>query len=104
MELKSESLLFGEGTNMQAKFYQAAQWIFGLIAAISFFMVLGTIGAVDCGMEFPYWTVVLIFSTALFLLCMLGCDCAIRAYNDLDENAEENERNERNETYVGFES
>ena len=85
---------------MQAKLYQAAQWIFGLIAAISFLMMLGTIGAVDCGMELPYWTVVLILSMALFLLCLIGCDCAIRAYNDcLSENIKNNERNDE---YVGI--
>ena len=87
---------------MSERFYNAATYIFAILAAISFLMVLGTVGAVDCGMEFPYWTVVLIFSTALFLLCLIGCDCAIRAYNDcLSENIK---NNKRNETYVGFES
>lgn len=85
---------------MQAKLYQAAQWIFGLIAAISFLMVLGTVGSVDSGMESPYWTVVLILSMALFLLCLIGCDCAIRAYNDCQ--SEYIEENERNDEYVGI--
>ena len=87
---------------MQAKLYQAAQWIFGVIAAIAFLMLLGTVGSVDSGIEFPYWQVILILSAVIFLLCLLGFDCSIRAYNDcLLENIK---NNERNETYVGFES
>ena len=85
---------------MSERFYNAATYIFAILAAISFLMVLGTVGSVDSGMEFPYWTVVLILSMALFLLCLIGCDCAIRAYNDcLSENIKNNERNDE---YVGI--
>lgn len=87
---------------MSERFYNAATYIFAILAAISFLMVLGTVGSVDSGMEFPYWTVVLILSMALFLLCLIGYDCATRAYNDcLAENIEENERTDE---HVGVKS
>ena len=87
---------------MIERFYNAATYIFAILSVIALLMLFGTIGAVDCGMEFPYWQVVLILSTVLFLLCLIGYDCATRAYNDcLAENIEENERTDE---HVGVKS